>query len=397
MIDVKIIRRPSGGGKSQGAAGGVPVAVGDRDTWGGWLRRDALTQPVRPQDAVAFKEVHTAGMIEAQRGDVVSERVRSHGATAAGRSTGSVGAGFDLYDDGARSALWVDELHVRGAFEAQGSETRAALGLAGVRVLSAVASRIASVHGMTGVDADGNAVRTGYKCYLAPDTGAAAQYRSPWRGGDQALCQTFGRTDGTGHACSRYYWRLVVETGADKDEGPLLPYVVLSNQKYCERVWPERNVQPDDDDAGDDTPAAPSQARAQGQAAPGQAAADTDTPAPPDDGADNLGGTLDVVPDDPDPSLLGTLATGCHYEDGENICDPPAAGDRIVLLGAQSADAQQTTDLSRERGRAIVVSATDNLRACSSALPSVRVYAGISGFTLPAPLASLDCVDGLTF
>lgn len=280
MIDVKIIRKPKGGGAAATSAGAVvsttaaealhaakadKANTADKADWAAQSdyakdgahaqRADVATVANElDEDGETFQKFlrrdtddEAEGLITFDKGialgadkaytvtesgaatlsEVIVDRVHDKDSDETARTI--IGAqGFDLYmGSDSRSHLYLDFLTVRTkAFFSQ-LEIRKMSYSGGTTIFSNAGSTIAKVAALTG---RGSKTVLAYKCYAVADDGTT-RTANWWTPGMMALCQTFnvkaGTTDNT---ANRYYWRMVVDAGQETlADGKLYDYVTLSN------------------------------------------------------------------------------------------------------------------------------------------------------------------------
>lgn len=280
MIDVKIIRKPKGGGAAATSAGAVvsttaaealhaakadKANTADKADWAAQSdyakdgahaqRADVATVANElDEDGETFQKFlrrdtddEAEGLITFDKGialgadkaytvtesgaatlsEVIVDRVHDKDSDETARTI--IGAqGFDLYmGSDSRSHLYLDFLTVRTkAFFSQ-LEIRKMSYSGGTTIFSNAGSTIAKVAALTGPDSK---TVLAYKCYAVADDGTT-RTANWWTPGMMALCQTFnvkaGTTDNT---ANRYYWRMVVDAGQETlADGKLYDYVTLSN------------------------------------------------------------------------------------------------------------------------------------------------------------------------
>lgn len=137
----------------------------------------------------------------------------------------STGARISVGEDGTSTAEF-DYINIRRAAQFREITIKELRHIGGELAISAAAMVCSKVERL---DASGNVIEDGeakaFRCYFdtSAGDGAAQKVFQQFKVGDQARCQQFG-LDGTTEEtakCTRYYWRLVTEVGAD--------YIVLSD------------------------------------------------------------------------------------------------------------------------------------------------------------------------
>lgn len=137
----------------------------------------------------------------------------------------TAGARIEVSEDGTSTAEF-DYINIRRAAQFREITIKELRHIGGELAISAAAMVCSKVERL---DASGNVIVDGeakaFRCYFdtSAGDGAAQKVFQQFKVGDQARCQQFGLDGTTEEAakCTRYYWRLVTEVGAD--------YIVLSD------------------------------------------------------------------------------------------------------------------------------------------------------------------------
>lgn len=137
----------------------------------------------------------------------------------------TAGARIQVSENGTSTAEF-DYINIRRAAQFREITIKELRHIGGELAITAAAMVCSKVERL---DASGNVVEDGevkaFRCYFdtSAGDGAAQKVFQQFKVGDQARCQQFGLDGTTEEAakCTRYYWRLVTEVGAD--------YIVLSD------------------------------------------------------------------------------------------------------------------------------------------------------------------------